>query len=100
MKPTPIIRKSGRDWVIDRGPNKAMPCCKTKAEAEQLLACAEKWQGKKVSVTLRLSNKTISGRVVNTGIFYKGGCLVDMLAVRRHRSTYWLPAADCEEVDD
>ena len=63
MKVKPIIRKSGKHWVIDRGPHKAMPCCETKTEAEQLLACSELWTGKQVSAQRHGSAEIICGRV-------------------------------------
>ena len=95
MKITPIIRKSGRHWVIDRGPNKAMPCCNTKAEAERLLALSEKWEKK--SCYVYVNGKQILAKVVNTAIVYGKTGLVDMLAVRFDNTTYWWPADAVEE---
>lgn len=100
MKVKPVIRKSGKHWVIDSGPHKAMPCCETKAEAEQLLACSELWIGKQVSAQRHGSAEIICGRVVNTAVLHEGEILVDMLAVRQQKSTYWVPAKDCKEVGE
>lgn len=92
----PIIRKSGRHWVIDRGPGKAMPCCDTKAEAEQLLALSERWENKAARVNIQ--GHIVTARVVNTAILYRGKQPLSMLALRWNKETRWFPETDCEEV--
>ena len=92
----PVILKSGRHWVIDRGPNKAMPCCDTKEEAERLLALSEKWE-KKMALTI-IHGHIVKSKVVNTAVLHDNGHFANMLALRWNASTYWVPEIDCEEV--
>lgn len=92
----PVIRKSGRHWVIDRGPGKAMPCCDTKAEAEQLLALSEKWENKAARTFLH--GHVVESKVVNTAVLHHENHFANMLALRWQGSTYWVPEIDCEEV--
>lgn len=97
-KVQPIIRKSGRDWVIDRGPHRAMPCCRTKAEAARLLALSERWEKKKARTFLH--GHVVESKVVNTAVLTHENHFANMLALRWQGSTYWVPEIDCEEIKE
>ena len=95
----PEIRKSGRHWIIYRGPNKASPCCATKEEAEQLLQLSKR---ERTVVSFILDDVRVQGNVTNCGLLHEKGELIEMLAVRiskgAYKETYWVPASECEEV--
>lgn len=91
----PIIRKSGRHWIIDRGPGKTSPCLETKKDAERLLALAS-WEKK--TVRFLLKGEQVEGKVVNTALLHKESGTQDMLAVRVNGSTYWIKLELIEEV--
>lgn len=92
----PRIYQKGNDWLIDMGARKASPCFKSREDAERLLRLAKQWDNK--IVRLALYGKTIEGKVVNCALWHMPAGLVEKLAVRYNRHTYWVLASACEEV--
>ena len=95
----PIVRKKNGYYVIDRGPHAASPVLHTKEAAERLLQLEEKWHGKPVFFYHK--GMRVIGRVTNEALSYEdhngmGPC--EKLAVRYDGSTYWVYAANVEEV--
>lgn len=94
----PVIRKSGRHWIIDCGPGKASPCLNTKEDAERLVLLMP-WMKK--AVCFVLNGREVEGKVVNTALLHEQEgeteTVIDMLGVRVDGSTYWVRMSNIKE---